>query len=429
MKDEILNDSKMPRILMIAPVFYPYPPIWPEGMVNAKLALAMKQAGWHVDIIVAGYPNDSSRYPTESNEWKELVGNIYIINYSNRKKVIQRFFNAIRGFYLTKKLLHGLDWGLTVLDVVQKLNSINKYDYILSRAIPDSAHFAALLVHKGINISWIANWNDPTPNHKFPAPYGDGPFSPLSQSAKQWYNLICKHCAWHLFPSERLMKYMSSYLPGNITSKSSVIPHIAMRKFSVPPVNHTGFSICYAGSVLPPREVSVFLEGIKRFKNNIEKEDEIIIRFLVDQPNLVLEKAKSFGIENIVRIEETVPYSKMPEKLAQSDILVIIEAPLKEGIFMPSKLADYAQIGCPILALSPPNGTISDILSKHGGGIAIDSQSPNDVAIALKTLYISWKAGALTNKYSSICLFDYLGENNVIELYRQLFKKLKDHQN
>jgi len=66
MKNNIVKNPDKPRILMIAPVFYPHPPIWPEGIVNAKLALAMKRAGWYIDIIIAGYPDGSERrYPSE----------------------------------------------------------------------------------------------------------------------------------------------------------------------------------------------------------------------------------------------------------------------------------------------------------------------------------------------------------------------------
>ena len=50
-----------PRILMIAPRCYP--PVEPEGMVNAKLALAIKSAGLHIDIITAGGSDNFGRYP------------------------------------------------------------------------------------------------------------------------------------------------------------------------------------------------------------------------------------------------------------------------------------------------------------------------------------------------------------------------------
>jgi hypothetical protein len=114
----------------------------------------------------------------------------------------------------------------------------------------------------------------------------------------------------------------------------------------------------------------------------------------------------------------------MPEMLAKSDVLAIIEAPCKEGIFMPAKIVDYVQIDRPILALTPVVGTISDIFSKHGGGIAVDCKSPDAVARALQTLYVHWKEGTLNQKYGSNSLISLFSEERILRLYMSLFKKL-----
>jgi glycosyltransferase involved in cell wall biosynthesis len=409
---------------MIAPIFYPYPPIFPEGMVNAKLALAMKKAGWYIDIIIAGSLKGSDRYPADEAGWKELVYNVHVINKGHRNNRAQGLLNVVHGFMLTGRLLRGLGWGLLALKVAKKLTSKSKYDVIISRANPDYAHLAALLIHKQTRIPWIANWNDPTPNHKYPPPYGRGPASPLTPYHRKWHQAICTHCSWHTFPSERLREYMCSYLPGQVKIKSSAIPHVVMEKFSFAPVSHDGFSVCYAGSVLPPREVTVLLEGAKRFRKLVGNADSFHIRFIVDRPDIVADTAKTLGVEDIIRIEASRPYSQMPQALAKSDVLVIIEAPLKEGIFMPGKLVDYVQIGRPILALSPVVGTIVDILSKHGGGIAVDCQSPDAVAQALQKLYVHWTEGTLNRTYDSASLVSLFSEERVLRLYMDIFQSL-----
>jgi hypothetical protein len=424
MKNNIVKNLDKPRILMIAPVFYPYPPVWPEGMVNAKLALAIKKAGWHIDIIVAGYPHASNRYPSEETVWKALAPDVHIIRREDHRSFARKLLDTMRVFIMTGQLLRQLAWGLSVLDVTKKLYIQHHHDVIISRAVPDYAHFAALLVHRNLGIPWIANWNDPTPNHKFPPPYGEGPFSPLALNTQKWYTSICKHCSWHTFPTERLREYICSYLPGQIYSKSSVIPHVAMEGFSAAPGTHEGFSLCYAGSVQPPRNVNVFFEGIKKFVVLSDIQESFTVRFLVDKQAMVADRAAAMGLENIVKIEDTVPYSEMPEALSRSNILVIIEAPLEEGIFMPSKIVDYAQIGLPILALAPVIGTVNDIFSKHGGGIAADCKSPDAVAKALYELYSHWKAKTLNCVYGSSPLIKLFGEEKVLRLYMDLFSKL-----
>ena len=415
-----------PKILMISPVFYPFPPVWPEGIVNAKLATAMKKAGWHIDIIVAGYSGGTSRYPADATVSQDLADHIHIIKREPPKSsLLKRITNGISGFRLTGKFVRHLDWNLSALQTAVELNHKVNYDLILSRAIPDYAHFAALLIHRQTGIPWIANWNDPTPNHKFPPPYGQGPFSPLASNLQKWYEAVCTYCPWHTFPSERLRKYMASYLPGQIENKSSVIPHIATEQPQVPSSQDDTFSLCYAGSVLPPRDVNVFFEGIKRFASSLTNGAKFSVRFLVDKPEIVADCSKKMGIEDIIRIENSVPYSQMPEFLSKSNVLVIIEAPLEEGIFMASKIVDYAQMRRPILALSPVKGTIVDLLKQHGGGIAVDCQSPDETEKALKELYSGWKSGRINQDFRSDGLLDLFSEKNILKQYQGLINCLK----
>lgn len=421
-----MNPSTKPRILMIAPVFYPYPPVWPEGMVNAKLALAMKKAGWHIDVIIAGHPAPKNRYPSENAGWTDLTDHIHIVKLADHKSLVGKVVDTVGAFLLTGRLLRHLAWGMAVKNVAEKLNAAHRYDLILSRAVPDYAHFAALLAHRQTGIPWIANWNDPTPNHKFPPPYGMGPSSPLKPDINSWYRGIGRHASWHTFPSERLRKYMCAYLPGDLYTKSSVIPHIAMDEFKCPATPPDGsFSMCYAGSVTPPRDATVFLEGVRRFNaRSNPSPGSFSVRFLVDTPDVVAEMARAVNVEPFIILEASVPYNRMPEALARSHVLVVIEAPLEEGIFMPSKIVDYVQIGRPILAVAPAVGTMADIFSEHGGGIAVDCRSPEAVAQAIEILYGQWRAGTLDREYGSGKLLSMFSEAHILGLYMDLIQHL-----
>ena len=424
-----MNPSSKPRILMIAPVFYPYPPVWPEGMVNTKLALAMQRAGWHIDVIIAGHPAAKNRYPSETVGWTELTDHVHVVKLAAHKNVVRKLIDTAGAFLLTGRLLRHLAWPVAVKNVADKLNAVHRYDLILSRAVPDHAHFAALLVHRQTRIPWIANWNDPTPNHKFPPPYGEGPSSSLKPDINRWYQSIGRHASWHTFPCERLRRYMCGYLPGNIQQRSSVIAHVAMDGFKAPSIsNNDVFSMCYAGSVLPPRDATVFLQGVKRVVQRLNIMGCVQVRFMVDEPERVAASAKALGIEEAIAIESSVPYTQMPEALARSNVLVIIEAPLEEGIFMPSKIVDYVQIGRPILAVAPAAGTMHDIFSKYGGGIAVDCRSPEAVAHAIETLYKKWEAGTLDREFGSSILLGLFSQESVLADYLNVFDEVKKHR-
>ena len=69
--------------------------------------------------------------------------------------------------------------------------------------------------------------------------------------------------------------------------------------------------------------------------------------------------------------------------MAAADGLLVIDAPAKKSVFLPSKLIDYLGAGRPILGLTSP-GTSANLINQLGGWVA----SPDDVeavAAAIKT--------------------------------------------
>jgi uncharacterized membrane protein YeiH len=105
---------------------------------------------------------------------------------------------------------------------------------------------------------------------------------------------------------------------------------------------------------------------------------------------------------------------------------VVLEAPCNQGIFFPSKFVDFVQTGRPILAVSPVNGTLADILTASGGGIVADCLSPDAVEVAIKTLYVAWKRGSLESMYGSSRLFNLFDENYVIGQYLEIFSRIRN---
>jgi hypothetical protein len=78
---------------------------------------------------------------------------------------------------------------------------------------------------------------------------------------------------------------------------------------------------------------------------------------------------------------------------------VLIEANYPEGVLMLAKLADYALVPKPILALSPRIGYMADMAQK---GQCLHAPPDDEALTAEKilALYAAWKAGNLAS-YSS----------------------------
>jgi hypothetical protein len=407
---------------MFAPVIYP--PGDPEAIVNAKLVLAALAAGWRIRVIHEA-DDEPQKYPENGNGmWSALSGVVHGVRPFCCRSV-RGVWSRMRAAVQTRGHLP-LSWPSLSADLAMRLISKEGCDVILSRSLPLYGHLPALIVSRKLGIPWIANWNDPVPLEKMPSPYGMGPEAKLPFAVERLLRAAALGATWHTFPCERLRRYVCSYLPGRVMERSSVIPHVALDRLRNQQLRRDGvrFSLCYAGNVGPQRRPDVLFQGVKAFLAQ-RPEAEISMTFITNRPQEVAVAASALEVGDMVNIEAPQPYASSLEAMRRHDVLVVIEAPVGEGIFLPSKLVDYAQSGRPVLALCPMEGTLRDLLTKHGGGIPVDCRSPSQVCEAIGTLYSHWQAGRLDAVYSSDRLFDLFRESRVITSYLRLFQHIQ----
>jgi hypothetical protein len=416
-KDSLDKGIKAPKILMFAPLCYP--PAGSEAIVTSKLVIAMKNAGWDIDVISQA---DFGRYyPVDDDDmWtsvREAVTNIHGIKDKGFWGVILRLCP-----HMKIDRLRTLFWVCKAVFMGLKYLYRNKYDFLFSRVAPLYGHLPALIISVFTKTPWIANWSDPMPSQKAPRPYGDGPDAIVPFFLKKYCEAVINNADWHTFPCERLQKYFTLCFDG-IEAKSSVVPHIAIEKlFTKPKVIKDSFTLCHVGH-LTLRDPGNFLAGVRKFLEKTQAK-ELRLHFIGHSFERLRKVAKDLSIGHILSCENDMPYTAVQAIAAESAVLVVIEAPCEEGIFFPSKFVDFIQTGRPILAVSPIKGTLNDILSQNGGGIAADARSPQSVTAAIEELYRAWQAGALVSKYRSDKLFPAFSEKKVIENYYNVMRSL-----
>jgi hypothetical protein len=427
----------MPSILMFAPLCSPADN--PEAIVNSKLVAAMLRAGWHVDVITAPSWMKTKWYPSgEKDLFSAFPEAIHAVDLPKKRGIMNVAYCAVS--VLTGKELfppYGSSWSVVAYRQAQRLIRKRHYDFILSRGLPIEAHMSGAVLSAQTGIPWVANWNDPLPLFMAPEPYGGGPglgfrnrrmrARILSKSLRRLLKKVVNRAAWHTFPCERLRRYICSYLPGDVLLRSSVVPHIALEnlRFSREQRTHA-FTLCHSGRLEPPRRPDALLTGVKMFLDSQRPHEEFRVRFFGKCLPDIGDISASLGISHVVSTEPGMPYQESLRALFQETVLVVVEAPMDEGIFLPSKLADYVQTGRPILALSPRCSTVSDLLHESGGGISVDCTSPLEIARAIGTLYRAWKGGTLETDFGSHRLWPYFCEDVVIDKYRNLFGRLKN---
>ena len=392
-----------------------------EAIVAAKIVTAMSEKDWKVDVVT--WTNAANYYPDQDNEkWYKVNGSIYPIYDINRRR-FKDTFRLLKAVLSLRHFTSGLIWADRSAKLAKKLIRKKQYNIIISRSNPYWGHLPALIISKVTKLPWIAVWNDPVPKSKEPPPYGKGCAATIPIVLKRYLKDVCRQADCNLFPSERLMNYMCSYLPQETREKSIVVPHICLSHLRSKNLNNSKFIIVHTGLLDEKRDPESFLAGVKIFMQ-ISQFSSLEIHWVGTLNDQIKNKIKKYDLDKKSFYRGSLSYKNAINYQNQAAVLVMIEAPCEEGIFLPSKFMDYIQTGKPILAVSPKIGVINDILTHHGGGIVADVNSPEAVAKALKILYEHWEAGTLDQAYGSDRLFPLFDEEHVLGKYLRIINNI-----
>jgi glycosyltransferase involved in cell wall biosynthesis len=408
------------RILMFAPAFAPFANA--EAIVNSKLALGMLNADWEIDVISRKLVNLSDYdYGTAWNEpWVPLKEHTYEISYDLGNKV-RRATECLWSSIRMGHPIEGCRWAAHAYDLALSLHRRNPYDVVISRAFPVAAHLPAMKMSQKTHLPWVANWNDPWPF--LTKEYFS---STLVANVGLFYGRFCKlvgiKSSWLTFPSEKLRMLMCSYLGKNSIRKSTVIPHSTLPfGFPLQYKKKTVFKICYAGRLWPDQNPTLFLSALKELIEKANASGKIVFEHIgIDDVNLK-RIGDELDISSSINCVGNLSYIETIRRIADSDVLLVIDPPSTNGILLTSKFVDYVETGRPILAISKKSGTAYDIITNYGGGIAVDYSSKNQIWSALHKLYIGWENNTLGENYGSSGLRRLFCPETIVKMYEEIF--------
>lgn len=347
------------KILLIAPGCYPVNGA--EEIVNIKMLQAFASTdNFEVDLVSKVSKNYN--YPSGSIESLGIkLHNLSLCEVDNKvnfKTIWQHFLCFLR-FGVVQK---GDHWSIPAYKAIKNLLKTNHYDYVLTKNSP--SYLLGYYLKKNYKVKWVATWNDPFPRIKYPEPYGKGAKCKESWMAKRVIGRM-KCADIHIFPSGRLRDHMLKYLKVDM-NRCAVIPHAVIgsdnRRFVQNYQN--GLNLIHSGNLSMPRNPETTLRALRLF---FDKYPDAPLTFTVlGKSNPIMSSlVDELHLKEIVRYINPVEYNKSLEIVSQYNVAVIIEADCPEGVFLPTKVTDFLQIGIPIFSISPSVGVLND-LSKEG---------------------------------------------------------------
>lgn len=409
------------RILFVAPSSYPIN--GPESMVNAKHLYVLSRMGYIVDLVCRGINKRHVSYPSESNSlYFKGLNSINVVSVDTRMN-FNTLLRHLLVLFKTGVIYKGADWAYPAIKECESLIKRHQYDFVFTKDYP--SEIVGLYVSKKYGLKWIPTWNDPYMFEKYPEPYGYGVNFKESFFRNKLIRQISHYTYCNIFPSERLKNYMLKYMYGMSETRCEIMPHILIDKEledTLGSPKDKCFNIIHTGSIGKERNPEKFFIALSNTLKN-HKDWRIKVTFLGivdrDKNSLINDLCDKYGLGDVIVAKEPIPYNDCMEFVKKFDLCLIIEAACEEGIFLPSKVADYLQNGKSIMSISPQVGTINDLYKDGVIDYFGEVNSPSSIQIALEQAYTDFIIGKL-KKEKNLLAFS---ENAVINLHKSILEE------
>jgi len=279
----------------------------------------------------------------------------------------------------------------------RRLADGQRFDALVSFAQPWSDHLVGLRVHRATGLPWIAHFSDPWTD----SPYLRG----RRWQRRLWERMeadVVGHADALVFVNQQTAERVMRKYRDELRRKAHVVPH--------------GFdgdiALCAAANRLTPRSdarlrlvyTGRFYEGIRTPESLLRAlatlarrrslETELSLT-LVGTPVAAHQRlAKSLQLEHVVQFAGRRSFADSARIAAGADVLLLIDAPSDDSLFLPSKLVDYLPMCKPILGLTPIHGASADLLRSLEFPIVPPDDEPAIVA-AIESLIVAKSQGRL----------------------------------
>ncbi len=403
------------RISFIAAGFPPYE--FSENIVNGKLVLALIREGHKV--VVVSRTDEGPVYNAEWRDpWLPLKDITNIITYPKGNR-LTRLLDIVKNLLIYRYPVEGIRWAGRAYRKSVELIKEGRADVIMTRSPSDVGHLVGLRIKKKYNIRWIANWNDPATGI-WPLPYESNIPSWRRYVFRKFTGEVLNNAHINTFPSELLREHFIFHykIPYK---KTEVIPHIFLPGFmpGESPGKPEGIYLCHSGNLSTERDPRNLLLAVRKFLST--RSSGLFFDVLGVTTDENTELIKELHLEDNVKFLPPLPYHEALEIMQGYDVLVVLEAQTEKGIFLPSKITDYAQLNKPILALSPEISEVGNLLHKQSGGLTANNKSAEDIYNKLCLLDKLKSENKLSDLITRSTLGEHLGCAAVLKKYNELF--------
>lgn len=276
----------------------------------------------------------------------------------------------IRNGFFRRLLAHVLvpdqyrSWAMSAAAQAIKESWVSSGDLLVTFGEPMSVHLAGLRLKQAIGMPWIAHFSDPwadNPHRRIPV---------LRQLNKGLEAEVVNTADRIIFTSDETLQLVMRKYPSRMATKSRVLSHSFDPKlYGAPNDSHDGIVVRYLGNFYGRRKPDPLIKAVQHlYREQPDLLQGVTIEFVGGIrriPTSLLGALPS----SLIRFVPPVDYKTSLALMESADLLLVIDAPFEESVFLPSKLVDYIGAKRPIFAITPP-GTSAKLVSDIGGVVA-----------------------------------------------------------
>ncbi len=281
-----------------------------------------------------------------------------------------------------------LFWLFSAVPAGRRWLAVNGPVILYSRATKNVSNIAAWFLKLATGMPWVAHCSDPW--------VGD-PLNGFQRwMARQLESRVFRDADAVVIVGRKLADHILRLYPW-ARHKVHIIPHgyapLAEKPASVQGAGTRPLRMIHAGSFIPGyREPDKLFEGIALLHSRKPLSGRLKATFVGEDTGFYQGQADRLGIRDIVELLPSVPYKQCQDMISASDLLLVIDTPATNGIYLPTKLIEYLAHEKPVLALAEPESTIHEVV-KECDLVFADQNRPEEIANAIEKLLAQWESG------------------------------------
>ncbi len=376
--------TKLPRLLLLS---YAFPPSTvPEAMLSAKRVGNLPD--WEVEVITAAPFNKGMGNDPDMATWAEArVARVHRLDPPVNLPLHR--LGAIAHLPDTMRILN----ARTLRHALAR-HAAAPFDAVLSWSTWHSVHLVALAIKQRLALPWLAHMSDPWVDNSF---VRYGAFTG-AMNRRLERSVVAGADRLLLTTPETVDLVMAKY-PPDWRAKTVVIPHgyePSLYSGATPPPRQGRPLVArYLGNFYGARSPEPLFHALHALRDRDPAAlDDLVVEIVgwLD-PGMASTPAAQRLPPGLLRLVPPVGYRRSLELMETADLLLIVDAPARTSVFLPSKLVDYLGAGRPILSLTPPGAARR--VTEEAGYWAASPEDPAACATALAQALQAVSAAAI----------------------------------